>query len=239
MTTLFISDLHLDPSRPAVTRAFLDLLAGEARSADALYILGDFFEVWIGDDDDAELNQTVIAALNVLTSGGTPVYIMHGNRDFLIGKQFCQQSGCQLIPDPIVINLYGRDILLVHGDTLCTDDTEYMQFRQQCRSEAWQSALLSHSIEQRRLLAQQMRADSKEANSNKADDIMDVNLGEVLRMFEQHGVDLMIHGHTHRPAIHQLDNSAQRVVLGDWHDTGWIIRYPADGEFKLEEFSII
>lgn len=239
MTTLFISDLHLDPSRPAVTRAFLDLLSAEALTADALYILGDFFEVWIGDDDDAELNQTIIAALKTLTSNNTPVYIMHGNRDFLMGGQFCQQTGCQLIPDPTVINLYGRNVLLMHGDTLCTDDTRYMEFRQQCRSKAWQNELLSHSIEQRRKLAKQMRADSKAANSNKAEDIMDVNQDEVQRMFTQHGVDLMIHGHTHRPAIHQQkDNNAKRVVLGDWHNTGWIIRYPASGDFKLDEFPI-
>ncbi len=139
-----------------------------------LYILGDFFEVWIGDDDDAELNQTIIAALKTLTSSNTPVYIMHGNRDFLIGKQFCQQTGCQLLPDPTVINLYGRNVLLMHGDTLCTDDIGYMEFRLQCRSKAWQNELLSHSIEQRRKLAKQMRADSKAANSNKAEDIMDV-----------------------------------------------------------------
>lgn len=239
MTTLFISDLHLDPSRPAVTRAFLDLLSGEALTADALYILGDFFEVWIGDDDDAELNQTIIAALKTLTSNSTPVYIMHGNRDFLMGGQFCQQTGCQLIPDPTVINLYDRNVLLMHGDTLCTDDTRYMEFRQQCRSKAWQNELLSHSIEQRRKLAKQMRADSKAANSNKAEDIMDVNQDEVQRMFIQHGVDLMIHGHTHRPAIHQQkDNNVKRVVLGDWHNTGWIIRYPASGDFKLDEFPI-
>ncbi|ARN75912.1 UDP-2,3-diacylglucosamine diphosphatase [Oceanicoccus sagamiensis] len=238
MTTLFISDLHLDPSRPAVTRAFLDLLAGEARSADALYILGDFFEVWIGDDDDAQLNQTVITALKALTSSGTPVFVMHGNRDFLIGELFCQQTGCQLIHDPSTIELYGQPVLLLHGDTLCTDDIKYMEFRQQCRSEAWQSALLSHTVEQRRQLARQMRADSQAASSNKADDIMDVNQAEVLRMFAQHNVSLMIHGHTHRPAIHQHENNTLRVVLGDWHDSGWIIRYPSNGQFKLEEFPI-
>jgi len=239
MTTLFISDLHLDPSRPAVTRAFLDLLSGEAISADALYILGDFFEVWIGDDDDTELNQTVIEALKALTTKGTPVYIMHGNRDFLIGEQFCQQSGCQLIADPTVINLYGRNVLLLHGDSLCTDDTDYMAFRQQCRSQAWQNAFLSQGIEQRRQLAKQMRAESKTANSNKADDIMDVNQHEVLRMFTQHDVDLMIHGHTHRPAIHQhKDSHAKRVVLGDWHNSGWIVRFSTSGDFTLDKFSI-
>jgi UDP-2,3-diacylglucosamine hydrolase len=166
---------------------------------------------------------------------------MHGNRDFLIGQQFCQQSGCQLIPDPTVIKPYGQPILLIHGDTLCTDDIKYMEFRQQCRSEAWQGALLSHTVEQRRQLAKQMRADSKEASSNKAEDIMDVNQDEVQRMFEQHKVSLMIHGHTHRPALHDFNISGtdvQRVVLGDWHNVGWLIRYQADNTFELEEFSI-
>jgi UDP-2,3-diacylglucosamine hydrolase len=241
MSTLLISDLHLDPSRPAVTRAFLDLLEQQAPTADALYILGDFFEVWIGDDDDAPLNQTVIASLKKLTSSGTPVYIMHGNRDFLIGSLFCQQSGCQLISDPTVANLYGQPVLLIHGDTLCIDDIKYMEFRTLCRSEPWQTALFSHSVAERRQLAKQMRADSQNANSNKAEDIMDVNQNEVIRMFEQHNVELMIHGHTHRPTIHDHianKNKVQRVVLGDWHESAWIIRYQSDNSFQLEEFTI-
>ncbi len=126
MTILFISDLHLDPSRPRVTQAFLQLLQCQASTADALYILGDFFEAWIGDDDDSELNQTVISGLKQLTDTGTPVYVMHGNRDFLLGEHFCQQSGCQLIPDPTVINSGGQSLLLMHGDTLCIDDIKYL-----------------------------------------------------------------------------------------------------------------
>ena len=241
MSTLLISDLHLDPSRPAAIRAFLDLLEQQAPAADALYILGDFFEVWIGDDDDAQLNQTVIASLLKLTNSGTPVYIMHGNRDFLIGSQFCQQSGCQLIPDPTVVDFYGQPVLLIHGDTLCTDDIKYMEFRTLCRGEPWQTALLSHSVVERRQLAKQMRADSKDASSNKAEDIMDVNQDEVVRMFERHHVNLMIHGHTHRPAIHDHfahGETVQRVVLGDWHESGWIIHYHQDNTFQLEDFTI-
>ncbi len=241
MTTLFISDLHLDPSRPAITRAFVQLLEQQAVTADALYILGDFFEVWIGDDDDTELNRTVIAALRQLTESGTPVYLMHGNRDFLIGTRFCEQSGCQLIPDPTVINCYGQPVLLMHGDTLCIDDIEYMAFRAESRSDAWQAALLSRSVEERRALALQMRADSKQASSNKAEDIMDVNQAEVLRVVQQHDVKLLIHGHTHRPDIHNIkpnDSTTQRVVLGDWGQHGWIVRYHTNNHYELEKFPI-
>ncbi|MEE8056607.1 MAG: UDP-2,3-diacylglucosamine diphosphatase [Pseudomonadales bacterium] len=243
MTTLFISDLHLDPSRPAVIRAFLQLLEKQAAEADALYILGDFFDVWIGDDDDAELNLHVIDALKQLTRAGTPVYVMHGNRDFLLGQRFCQQSGCQLIPDPTLVDLYGKPLLLMHGDTLCTDDIKYMEFRAQCRSEAWQTALLSHPVEKRRILAQQMRADSKAASSNKAEDIMDVNQAEVLRVLQEHHVDLLIHGHTHRPAIHEINlgsklANAHRIVLGDWEQNGWLVRYHSDNSYQLEKFVI-
>lgn len=241
MTTLFISDLHLDPTRPAVTRALVGFLAEQAPAADALYILGDFFEVWIGDDDDAELNHTVINALKQLTDCGTPVYFMHGNRDFLIGEQFCQQSGCQLIDDPTVISLYGKNILLMHGDSLCIDDTAYMTFRAQSRNKDWQTGMLSLSLEQRRALAQQMRADSQQANSNKAADIMDVNQAEVEKVMQRQQVDLLIHGHTHRPAIHSFtvnQQQAHRIVLGDWHQTGWVLRYCSDHNYQLDEFSI-
>lgn len=241
MTTLFISDLHLDPTRPAITRAFLNLLSDKAKQADALYILGDFFEVWIGDDDDTELNQTIIDALHQLTTSGTPVYIMHGNRDFLIGQQFCQKTGCQMLEDPSVVNLYGEQALLMHGDSLCTDDIEYMQFRQLSRSAQWQQALLSRTVEERRQLATQMRAESKQANSNKAEDIMDVNAGEVIDALEHHQVKLLIHGHTHRPAIHSLNmgqNTAQRVVLGDWDQFGWLLSYKNDNRFELLKFPI-
>lgn len=241
MTTLFISDLHLDSSRPAVIRAFLQFLQQQAVAADALYILGDFFEVWIGDDDDAELNQTVATALRQLTSAGTPVYLMHGNRDFLIGQTFCRQSGCRLISDPGIVNLYGQSVLLMHGDSLCIDDKQYMQFRALSRSQPWQQQLLSHTVEERRQLARQMRAQSIQANSNKASDIMDVNQEEVLAVLRQYQVDLLIHGHTHRPAIHNVQASginATRVVLGDWDQYGWLLRYHADHSYQLDKFEI-
>ena len=241
MNTLFISDLHLDNSRPAVTRAFLQLLEQRAVAADALYILGDLFEVWIGDDDDSELNRTVIAALRQLTESGTPVYIMHGNRDFLIGEYFCRHSGCQLIPDPYLIDCYGRPLLLMHGDTLCTDDVDYIEFRAQCRSADWQRAMLSKPVEERRALARQMRADSRQASSNKAEDIMDVNQAAVVRVLQQYDVRLMIHGHTHRPAVHTVplgSGNRQRIVLGDWDHYGWLVNYPHDHNYRLEKFVI-
>jgi UDP-2,3-diacylglucosamine hydrolase len=241
MTTLFISDLHLDPSRPAVTRAFLQLLTGEARQADALYILGDFFEAWIGDDDDAELNQTIAQAIKALTDSGVPCYLMHGNRDFLIGQQFAAQTGCQLLSDPSRVELYGKQILLMHGDSLCSDDQEYMAFRAQVRSEPWQQMVLSKSLPERRMLAEQLRATSKDNNSNKAEDIMDVNAAEVVKALETAGTDLLIHGHTHRPAVHTLETShgpAKRVVLGDWLELGWILRYQPDGQYSLDQFAI-
>lgn len=241
MSTLFISDLHLDPSRPAVTRAFFDFLEGKARQADALYILGDFFEAWIGDDDDAELNQQVADALKQLTTSGVPCYLMHGNRDFLIGQQFAEQSGCQLISDPSVVELYGKSVLLMHGDSLCTKDQAYMAFRQQVRSPQWQQMVLSKSLLERRALAKQLRESSQENNSNKAEDIMDVTPEEVVKALTAANTDLLIHGHTHRPAVHPLDTDngpAQRVVLGDWLDSGWTLEYKNDGSFDLNKFSI-
>lgn len=241
MSTLFISDLHLDPQRPAVIRAFFDLLQGPARQSDALYILGDFFEVWVGDDDDAPLSRDVVDALQQLTASGVPVFFMHGNRDFLVGEHFCRETGCQLLPDPSVVSLYGKPVLLMHGDLLCTDDTEYMAFRQQCRSEAWQQQVLAMPLEQRRAMAAKLRQDSREAASNKAEDIMDVNAQAVREALRAHGTDLLIHGHTHRPAIHRFagdDGELTRVVLGDWDSESWILEYQPDHRFELKHQAV-
>lgn len=237
MTTLFISDLHLDPSRPAVTRAFFDLLDTEVKQADALYILGDFFEVWVGDDDDAELSRQVIAALRAVTAAGTPVYFMHGNRDFLIGAQFARETGCQLLPDPSIVDLYGKRTLLMHGDLLCIDDQAYMAFRAECRQPAWQQAVLARPLQERRLLAAKLREDSRDSTSNKAEDIMDVNTEEVDRYLREHQVELLIHGHTHRPAIHQISNGT-RIVLGDWEQHSWVLRYQSDHQYQLVKQAI-
>ena len=227
MHTLFISDLHLHESRPQVTRAFFHFLYTHAIHAEALYILGDFFDAWIGDDDDSELLQDIASGLHKLSELGVAIYFMHGNRDFLLGKAYASKAGMSLIDDGTVIDLYGTPTLLMHGDTLCTGDTEYQQFRTMARSPQWQQQILAQPLAARRALAAQLRAKSQSMNSLKADDIMDVSPTEVIAQMEAARVTRLVHGHTHRPARHQLvvaGNPAERIVLGDWHDSGWCIK---------------
>lgn len=227
MHTLFISDLHLHESRPQVTRAFFQFLYTQAIHAEALYILGDFFDAWIGDDDDSELVQDVASGLHQLSELGVAIYFMHGNRDFLLGETYATKAGMELIPDGIIIDLYGTPTLLMHGDSLCTDDIEYQQFRAMVRSPQWQQQILAQPIAARRALAAQMREKSQSMNSLKAEDILDVSPAEVIAQMGAAGVIRMIHGHTHRPARHSLvvnNQSAERIVLGDWHDFGWCIK---------------
>lgn len=234
MSTLFISDLHLDPARPAVTALFLDFLERRARRAAALYILGDLFEAWIGDDDDRALGKTVAVALRALTDSGVAVAFLHGNRDFLLGERFAAASGIRLLPESVVIELAGQRVLLLHGDTLCIDDVAYQTFRAQVRNPAWQAQILALPLAQRRALASQMRETSQQVTRQMAADITDVNPDEVDRVMRAYGVHRLIHGHTHRPAIHEwsLDGQpATRLVLSDWDeerasalcctDTGW------------------
>lgn len=238
MATLFISDLHLDDSRPAITELFGEFLRRETGDAGALYILGDLFEAWVGDDDDSALADTVRDALRA-ASQRLPVFFMHGNRDFLIGEQFSRDTGVQLLEDPTVMNLYGAPVLLMHGDTLCTDDHEYQAYRQAVRDPAWQKDVLSRSLPERRVLAEQFRTDSQSHTSAKAEMIMDVNADAVTGAFRQYGVNLMIHGHTHRPAVHDLTidgHNAQRVVLGDWYEQGSVLRMDDSG-FQLKTLS--
>ncbi len=217
--TLFISDLHLDTSRPAVTDAFFSFLKDQTHDCEALYILGDFFETWIGDDDHTPLHDSVSEALANLANSGTAIYVMHGNRDFLIGSDFCERSKCSLLPDPSVIDLYGTPTLLMHGDSLCTEDVEYMAFREKIRNPVMQQQLLAKPIEERRQIAAQLRAQSNESMSNKASDIMDVTAGAVLDALKESRTLRLIHGHTHRPNTHKLSvdgKQAIRYVLGDW-----------------------
>lgn len=235
MSTLFIADLHLQPEKPATLRAFLSLLAGEAREADALYMLGDLFEAWIGDDDDSPMACQVRESLKRL-SATTPVFFMHGNRDFLIGERFAENSGCRLLSDPYRINLYGRPVLLMHGDTLCTEDRKYQQFRQQVRDPAWQAALLAKPLAERQQIAQQLRQASRDSSRYKSEAIMDVTPAEVERVMRQHDVDCLIHGHTHRPACH-TEPTGTRIVLGDWEANGWVLRWDARGP-ELASFPI-
>jgi UDP-2,3-diacylglucosamine hydrolase len=230
--TLFISDLHLDPERPAVTALFLELLDSRARGSDAIYILGDLFEAWIGDDDTSPMNMAICAGLQQCVTSGTPVFIMHGNRDFLLGTQFAAASGCTLLDDPALIDLYGTPALLMHGDLLCTDDREYMAFRAMVRDTEWQRELLSKPLEERQLIAREMRNKSREQTGGKPESIMDVNNEAVIKTMTEHRVQRLIHGHTHRPAIHDLviaGQPAQRIVLGDWYEQGSLLECSSSG----------
>ena len=230
--TLFISDLHLDARRPATTQQLVQLLGGRARHADALYILGDLFEAWIGDDDDTLPGRTVVNALQACTSSGLPVFIMHGNRDFLLGGEFMQRSGATLLDDPAIIDLYGTPVLLTHGDLLCTDDTQYQAFRQRVREPGWQRDFLARPLAERRRLAAEMRDASHAAKHHKPEAIMDVSASAVTGLMRRHGVRRLIHGHTHRPAIHEFDMdgaAALRMVLGDWYTSGSLLECTPQG----------
>ena len=233
MTTLFISDLHLCAQRPAVMTLFLDFLRGRATHADALYILGDLFEYWIGDDAAADAEfAAVIAGLRTLTQTGVPVYVMHGNRDFLLGEEFTKITGCRLLPDPTLIDLYGTPVLLMHGDTLCTDDVDYQNFRRIVRDPQWIKKFLAQSRDQRNAVVRDLRATSKAAMAEKPPDIMDVNPAAVETVMRSHRVHHLIHGHTHRPAQHDLrlnGQPARRTVLGDWYEQGSVLECDAHG----------
>ena len=224
MSTLFISDLHLCSGRPQSTRAFFGFLGREARGADALYILGDLFEYWAGDDDlNDPFNAEVVAALARLVAGGVPVYLMHGNRDFVIGAAFARASGVQLLPDPTLLDLYGQAVLLMHGDTLCTLDLEYQAFRREARSQAWIERLLGQPLAERKAAVEALRRKSEQEKRIKAPEIMDVAPAEVEAQLRRHGYPRLIHGHTHRPArhLHIVDGHAcERWVLADWYGGG-------------------
>ncbi|MBS9402479.1 UDP-2,3-diacylglucosamine diphosphatase [Halomonas sp. TRM85114] len=252
MTTLLISDLHLHPGAPEVTEGFMRWLERRASDADSLYILGDFFDAWIGDDlldltdsdptGSAALAARVASALHRLAAQGTEIFIMHGNRDFLLGERFADAAGARLLDDPSVVVLGGSQVLLMHGDSLCTRDTAYMAFRRQARDPVWQRQILAMPITERIALARQLREQSGEANSNKAEDIMDVTPDEVIHIMRGYGVTTLIHGHTHRPAVHELEvdgEPAKRFVLGDWHpDKGWEILVEAGQTPQLREFAL-
>jgi UDP-2,3-diacylglucosamine hydrolase len=231
--TLFVSDLHLSPERPAINELFLRFLRDRAAGADALYVLGDLFEYWVGDDAAAHpAYRPVIAGLRALTDSGVPLYVMHGNRDFLLGHEFERMSGARLLPDPTCITLYGTRVLLTHGDLLCTDDTEYQRLRALVRNETWQKELLKKSVAEREAMARSLRDTSRQAMAGKKAEIMDVTPAAVDAVLREHGVRDMIHGHTHRPADHRflLDGQpARRIVLGDWYEQGSVLTCDAAG----------
>jgi UDP-2,3-diacylglucosamine hydrolase len=239
MSTLFIADLHLDDARPAITTLFERFLASdEARAASAFYILGDLVEAWIGDDDDAELPSRIATATRGLRDAGVPVFFMAGNRDFLLGDAFAERAGLTLLDDGTVRDIEGVPTLLMHGDLLCTDDVEYQTVRAQVRTPAWKAQILSMPLEARRAFAAKARSDSKSRTGRIDETIMDVNQAAVDAAMREAGVRRLVHGHTHRPAIHTFDLDgapAQRIVLGDWYDQGSVLTIDS-GDTQLRGF---
>jgi len=224
--TYFIADLHLTQNRPDITACFLSFLEKDAPKADKLYILGDLFEYWIGDDDKNPFVLEVACALKALSLQNTQIYYIHGNRDFLLGKKYAKACGMQLLPEIDIIDLYGKPVVILHGDTLCTRDVAYQKFRKKSRSWWWQSIVKNLPLFVRKNIAENYRKQSATATAMKSQEIMDVTESEVISQLELHKSQLMIHGHTHRPNIHSIqanNTSAQRIVLGDWYEQGaWL-----------------
>jgi len=228
----FIADLHLAENRPDITSCFLSFIKNDAIKAEQLYILGDLFEVWFGDDYKTELTEAVIGAIKALSNSGTQVYFIHGNRDFMLGKHYAEQANMILLPEKQLIDLYNEKVLLMHGDTLCTRDIDYQKFRKKSRSWWWQGFMKSLPLWLRKKIADNYRKKSKQAQKAKTLDIMDVTESEVIKDLETYNCQLMIHGHTHRPNIHNLianNQKAERIVLGDWYEQGaWLKVTPTE-----------
>ncbi len=229
---LLISDLHLEEERPDITRAFLHFLATRATQAEALYILGDFFEVWIGDDAMTPFQESIARALRALSERGVRIYLMHGNRDFMLGQTFCHKAGCKLLADPSVVRLCGEPVLLMHGDSLCTHDEGYMRLRRLLRNPLSLFVLRNLPLATRRKLARKLRNESRTQTRMKASDIIDVTPELIPGVLAEHRVRTLIHGHTHRPATHDLEvdgQPAKRIVLGDWDRQGWALQVDENG----------
>lgn len=240
MPVYFVSDIHLKPERPDLTRAFSYFLEHTATDATQLYLLGDIFEAWIGDDCPTPGLDDLLQQLKTLSGKGCEIFFQHGNRDFLVGEQFCQSIGAKLLPEELVLPLPMGNTVVLHGDQLCTDDTEYMQFRALVRNPQWQQDFLSKSLEERLAIARQLRDTSKQRTTEKSDYITDVNPNAVKQSLTDNQVSLMIHGHTHRPAVHDVElgsESATRIVLGDWDKLGWYLKVDQDG-YDLISFEI-
>ena len=234
--TFFISDLHLDETTPSITHTFLQFLQDCDETVDALYILGDFFESWIGDDDDTPFHRKIILALKAATQKKMPIYFMHGNRDFLIGKNFLRETGCQLLADEEIINIYGTPVLLMHGDTLCTRDTAYINARKWMRHRLVQTLFLRLPLAWRKKIANNMRQKSMQHTQSTPTDMMDVTQIEVERVMQKHNVAFLIHGHTHRPRFHDFllqGQPASRIVLAAWHDGGSALKWNFSGKKEL------
>jgi UDP-2,3-diacylglucosamine hydrolase len=239
LRALFISDLHLTESRPQANETFFSFLETQARESDALYVLGDLFEYWIGDDDLADpFNAIIAGALKNLSRGGVQLYVMQGNRDFLMGPAFCAATGAVLLPDPTVHTIGGQETLLMHGDTLCTDDVDYQAWRRTARSSTWQDPFLAKPLAERRREIEALREKSREVIQAKPAGIMDVNNAAVTEALRVHGVSRLVHGHTHRPGRHalQVDGKAcERWVLPDWYGSGGYLEF-GDGPPRLHRF---
>lgn len=230
--TYFIADLHLAQNRPDITACFLSFLKNDALKAEALYILGDLFEYWIGDDDDSPFVAEIAQGIKQLADSGTAIYFIHGNRDFLLGKKYAAKAGMTLLPEVDTIELYNQKIIIMHGDTLCTKDIGYQKFRKKSRSWWWQAIIKNLPLFVRRKIAEDYRKKSASATSMKSQEIMDVTESEVEKCLAQHQSLLMIHGHTHRPNIHELNvngKPAKRIVLGDWYEQGAWLKFNANG----------
>ncbi len=236
--TYFIADLHLAENRPDITTCFLSFLKEEAPKAETLYILGDLFEYWIGDDDKSPFVLSIATALKALSETSTKIFYIHGNRDFLLGKRYAKMSGMVLLPEVQLIALYGQPIVIMHGDTLCTRDIAYQAFRKKSRSWWWQAMVKSLPLFIRRKIAENYRKRSAAATALKSQDIMDVTEEEVIHCLENNNSQLLIHGHTHRPFVHDIianDKSAQRIVLGDWYEQGAWLKMTNDSTELLKQ----
>lgn len=237
---LLISDLHLEEERPDISRAFLHFLQTRAIHAETLYILGDFFEVWVGDDAISPFQRSIAQALRQLSDSGTRIYLMHGNREFMIGRAFCREAGCTLLRDPSVIELAGEPVLLMHGDSLCTQDPAYMRLRRWLRNPLSLFILRHLPLATRHKLARKLRKESRVQTRLKAGDIVDVTPAEIPRVMADNAVRTLIHGHTHRPALHKLEvdgQPARRIVLGDWDKQGWALQIDEQG-YQLAPFAL-
>tara|TARA_B100000900_G_scaffold372494_1_gene352447 strand:- start:1428 stop:2153 length:726 start_codon:yes stop_codon:yes gene_type:complete len=237
MTTVFLSDIHISDQHPEISKHLEEFLLEEGSKTDAIFVLGDLFEYWLGDDDPNPLFREIKQLLKRLSDKNISIFFIHGNRDFLIGESFAEETGCHILNDPHIIDLCDKRVLISHGDMFCTDDKEYQLFRNQTRDPAWKEFILSKSLSFREEFAKQARLESSKHISSNKNEIMDVNKDEILKMYEKYNVDIIIHGHTHRPAIHDVffnGRNCQRIVLGDWYEQGSILKCDETG-FDLIE----
>ena len=237
MSIAFVSDLHLEPIENKRVKVFFKFLNDAVNKYEELYILGDFFEYWIGDDDTQSVNKLIMQRLKTASDNGLKIYFIHGNRDFLIGSEFESKTGIKILADQHTFNIGEKKIMISHGDAFCVDDVEYQEMKREIRSDSWKKDFLAKSISERVDFANDLRTKSSERNSNKPENIMDVNDNYVLEVVQREKIDILIHGHTHRPAVHKLENGSIRAVLGSWEEEGWVADY-IEENIKLTSFPI-